>query len=117
MTRLALAVVCAAAAVLLAAPAHAADQDYTLRVVEGDPGESRVATLSCGPAGGSHPDAAAACAQIREAGSIEEVKADPGPCPMVYRPVTAIAEGSESYGKEFPNSCVLTSEKGAVFAF
>ncbi len=118
------------AAVLAPSAAHASPSkiegnSYVLTTVLGsltDPDrplewdKARQATLNCHPAGGTHPHAAQACDLIDRFGSIANIKLV-GPCPRIYNPVTAFADGSETYRETFSNSCVLRTTKGEVFRF
>ena len=117
----------AAFALSMATPAQAATDSYEL-ILQGAPeyrGESstswtRSVTLECGPAGGGHRRAEEACELIEAAGgSIADVQArEDGFCPMIHRPVTAIAiGGGEHYEETFGNDCLLEQAKGAVFGF
>lgn len=99
---------------------------FTLTVTPGekpDPATARSATLTCEPAGGSHPDPATACKQLAQVnGDFDALNVDPGPCILIWDPVTVTAKGhwrgnAVAYQKTFPNSCVLSRTTGAVFAF
>lgn len=123
MHRTALALVATAALSLsFAAPAHAVQAEsaesttHTLSI-RSQSGKAAQVTLECRPTGGDHPRAEDACTSIDEAGSVSGVTGTGGMCPMIYDPVVAVAEGAEKYEQEFANSCVLVSEKGAVFDF
>ncbi|HEY8201194.1 MAG TPA: subtilase-type protease inhibitor [Actinomycetota bacterium] len=88
-----------------------------------DPGTARRVKLTCDPAGGTHPDPKTACEQLHEVdGDFAKLDVNPGPCPLIYRPVTATAKGSwqgspVDYQETFSNSCDLARQTGAVFAF
>ncbi|WP_344100990.1 SSI family serine proteinase inhibitor [Nocardiopsis rhodophaea] len=119
---------------LTSAPAHAAlaedEQDavaevYSLAIVPGEPGDplfpltwgnADTALLTCDPAGGTHPEADGACAEIDRAGSIAAIDR-PALCPLVFSPVTAYSWGAETYEETYANPCFLKLEKGAVFDF
>jgi hypothetical protein len=90
---------------------------YVLTVTDEGTGQRSVTTLACGPAGGTHPAAEAACAVIAAAGSIEAVPPAEGFCTMEYRPVTATAYGHEHFEQTFGNPCILRMAKGEVFSF
>ena len=82
------------------------------------------ASLTCGPAGGSHPNPEAACRQLTQAdGHIEAIPADQGVCPQVFDPVILRASGiwngqDRRFEGEFPNRCVgVRSTGGIVFDF
>lgn len=94
----------------------------TVTVPEGD-GES--VQLTCEPAGGSHPNASSACAEILAAnGDFDGLPGDSEQtmCTMEYAPVTAVAEGTwrgrpVSWQREFGNACRLRTATGTVFLF
>ncbi|MBB6172955.1 hypothetical protein HNR23_003015 [Nocardiopsis mwathae] len=105
--------------------AGAAASVYKLTVVPGsmtDPqwpldwSKAESATLTCDPAGGSHPQAEKACELIAESGSIARI-AQGAYCPRIYSPVTAFSVGSEKYRETYSNRWCLNSDKGAVFQF
>ncbi|MDA3647181.1 protease inhibitor [Saccharopolyspora indica] len=83
------------------------------------------ATLTCEPAGGSHPAASDACAiLVQAAGNIADVptQSPNATCPLIWRPVAVTTTGLWNgtpidYSKTFPNDCVLRSELGAIFDF
>ncbi|WP_150238234.1 SSI family serine proteinase inhibitor [Nocardiopsis quinghaiensis] len=110
-------------ALALIAPVHAAEAGqaspliYVLSVRDVSSGGTKAISLQCAPAGGTHPRAEVACETIAEGGSITDAKGAGGDCPLIYDPVVATASGAEDYQREFPNDCVLESEKGAVFDF
>lgn len=93
--------------------------------VDGGPGGHRTVMLTCNPAGGTHPQSAAACADLsRVNGNFENLgqKRSNTMCTMIYRPITVTATGtwedsSVDYGDEYPNACVLTARTGPVFDF
>lgn len=114
------------ALVAAAAPASAATGNLVLTIAPQSPtGASKTVTLTCGPTGGTHPDAEAACVDLKNAfGDINRIPPQTGVgCPAVFLPVTASASGSwdgrlVQYGKTFTNACaarVLTG--GHVFNF
>jgi hypothetical protein len=86
-------------------------------------GSVRFANLTCDPAGGSHPEAGAACRDLAAArGDFTKLPGE-GPgiaCPDVYAPVTVVAFGvwrgaSVSYNAEYGNACELAVATGPVF--
>ncbi|GAB2824060.1 hypothetical protein GCM10027176_30700 [Actinoallomurus bryophytorum] len=85
----------------------------------------RTVTLQCDPAGGTHPKAAEACADVAKArGDLAQMPAGANPraCFMIYAPVTVAAQGewqgqAVRYTKKFPNSCVMRDKTGSVFDF
>ncbi|MEU6987204.1 SSI family serine proteinase inhibitor [Streptomyces sp. NPDC046324] len=125
---LALAVATATAAGLgLASAADAAPTPPTrifLTITSGATGDVKEVYLGCGPTGGNHPQAEAACGALDEAGGdFDQLK---GPtdmvCPMIYEPVVAEAQGTfdsvpVGWKKSFGNTCELNAKTGTVFAF
>ncbi|KEI43158.1 SSI family serine proteinase inhibitor [Saccharopolyspora rectivirgula] len=87
--------------------------------------EARTAVLICDPAGGTHPKATEACADLDTVdGDLDALAAAHAntPCPLVYRPVTVSAEGvwnqrSVEFEKRYANACVAQTYTGSVFAF
>lgn len=85
--------------------------------------EDRSAVLVCGPTGGTHPDAVAACRTLaRVDGDLSALSADPGPCTCDYAPVTVHAWGfwqdrPVTWSKSYENRCLLLRGTGALFAF
>ncbi|MGW2645668.1 subtilase-type protease inhibitor [Streptomyces sp. NPDC001393] len=85
----------------------------------------RAVTLTCAPtASGTHPAAAAACAELRgTGGDFGALKpADDVWCNMLYDPVVVTVQGvwqgkRVSYERTFGNTCVRDSVGGGVFAF
>jgi hypothetical protein len=82
------------------------------------------AVLVCGPDGGTHPRARAACHALREAGG--DVHALPAAaermCAKIYSPVVVEVMGRwrgrlVEYRETFPNRCLMESDTGQVFAF
>ncbi|MFI7633340.1 SSI family serine proteinase inhibitor [Nonomuraea sp. NPDC049400] len=77
-------------------------------------------TLTCDPDGGLHPRPVAACDALREVdGRVEDLDVDPGPCPMIYDPVTADVAGhwhgeDVSFHQEFSNNCVMERKLGPL---
>lgn len=85
----------------------------------------RAVTLTCAPtASGTHPAAAAACAELRgTGGDFDALKpADDVWCNKLYDPVVVTVQGvwqgkRVSYERTFGNTCVRDSVGGGVFAF
>ncbi|MER6072606.1 subtilase-type protease inhibitor [Streptomyces sp. NPDC001817] len=85
----------------------------------------RAVTLTCAPtASGTHPAAAAACAELRgTGGDFDALKpADDVWCNKLYNPVVVTVQGvwqgkRVSYERTFGNTCVRDSVGGGVFAF
>ncbi len=94
-----------------------------------NPGESptrdaRTSVLNCLPPGGTHPQAAWSCYELRKAGGDPaKVNLDLGdPCYLIWAPVTVTARGvwegrRIDYQETFPNDCVLHTVKGPLFRF
>ncbi|OKK17426.1 alkaline protease [Streptomyces sp. CB00455] len=86
----------------------------------------RAVTLVCAPApGGTHPNPAAACAELRaNAARLDRVTA-PGPgtaCTKEWNPMTVTADGvwqgrRLKYEYTFGNPCGLRATTGALFGF
>jgi hypothetical protein len=78
------------------------------------------ASLTCEPAGGSHPNPEAACEQLNKVdGRIEDIPEDPGPCTQEFNPVIVAASGTwrgeeRDYKQEFSNRCVAVRATGGV---
>lgn len=109
------------AAILFGALPAAAQPGAELRLTVTPTDDGAYANhLTCEPDGGGHPRPVAACDVLREVdGRIQDLDVDPGPCPMVYMPVTVQADGHwygrpVSYHREFPNSCVMERTLGPV---
>ncbi|MEW2635788.1 subtilase-type protease inhibitor [Streptomyces sp. NPDC048389] len=86
----------------------------------------RAVTLTCNPtAGGTHPDAEAACADLERAHGRPALTLNDDParaCPHIYAPVTLTADGvweghRISYEQTFPNSCVANSRVTTLLDF
>jgi len=82
------------------------------------------ASLTCNPAGGSHPNPKAACEQLSNvAGHIENIPEKPGICPEIFKPVILRASGTwdgepRDFKQEFPNQCqAVLATGGVVFDF
>lgn len=114
----------ACTAALIAVPAAAqaapATNRLTLTVTAADGTASKV-TLTCRPAGGTHPAAAKACAAVaRVKGDLTKLPVREGICTMQYDPVKATANGRWAgrvvrYDREFGNGCQLTLGTSGVF--
>ncbi|WP_199546898.1 SSI family serine proteinase inhibitor [Streptomyces sp. N35] len=95
-----------------------------LGVMEGDGafGDLQGRLLRCPPGkGNGHPNAGAACRALTKAkGEIGAIKPQDVACPMIYKPVTAVAYGMwdgtrRIYAKSFSNDCVMGAATGKVF--
>ncbi|KRV49862.1 hypothetical protein AQ490_19500 [Wenjunlia vitaminophila] len=109
-----------------AARAHDHQGRLWLSVVRGaDPdGHERVwAVLTCGPDGGTHPDARAGCDALRAVdGDLTAVEPTSRFCTRIYAPVIAEAMGTWDgravrYRATFPNRCEMEAGTGPLFAF
>lgn len=100
-------------------PDRASPAKFILTIHTPD-GTVRASTLSCGPEGGSHPNAIGACDQLTAAdGYMDRVPAQPAACPMVYAPVTLEATGHwhsevRSFVGSYGNSCQAVAATGGV---
>lgn len=81
-----------------------------------------VATLRCDPPGGSHSNAAAACATLAAAGGdFSKLAGQPGTnCTRISDPVTAQARGQYrgapvAFQRTYPNRCELDRQTAPVF--
>mgnify|MGYP001188783792 CR=1 FL=1 len=98
--------------------------DTALEVSVSRDGAVRVTNLECHPAGGDHPKAAEACAQLEAVdGNFHALdQRGASPCTLQYAPVTVKAHGTwkgrtVQYEQTFSNDCVRISKTGAVFEF
>lgn len=90
-------------------------------------GIQRAVVLSCAPrAGGSHPAAEQACAEVRSVdGQFQQLVAADAPgamCTKIWDPVVVTADGvwqgqRVSWQHTFANPCTLSNTGGSVFAF
>jgi len=88
-------------------------------------GAARTATLECDPAGGTHPDATTACAELDAVnGDIRLVPPRPGwKCLGIWDPVVATASGYwpgvpiEPYSETFSNDGCARIGHGYVLDF
>ncbi|MFD9907128.1 subtilase-type protease inhibitor [Streptomyces sp. NPDC059063] len=112
------------------ARAYYAPSELVLTVGYGETAKTssiqRAVTLGCSSGGvGSHPDAAAACDQLRSVGGkFDKVTKKPSnrPCTKEWNPIVVTAEGvwegrRVAYEHTFANPCALDLGKGKVFAF
>jgi hypothetical protein len=95
----------------------------TLRTMAGP--ASRTVVLRCDPPGGTHPNAAEACAEVAKTnGDLKQLPASTNPraCFMIYAPVTVSAQGNYHgqamrFSAQFPNTCVMRDKTGSIFDF
>ena len=97
---------------------------YELQVMKPDGELLRSCTLTCEPAGGSHPNPEEACAQLAAAkGDIAGIPPRNTVCPRIFDPVVLMAEGiwrgeERSFKQEFGNICEgIAGTGGVVFDF
>ncbi|GAA4436213.1 SSI family serine proteinase inhibitor [Actinokineospora soli] len=116
-------------AVLVAGPVAIASQHpeekravLALTVTDRD-GAVKIRTLRCGPDGGTHPSASAACAALSQVdGDFTQLNTQPGlMCTLEYDPVSATARGTwngkvVNYHETFPNRCAMWSHTSPVFS-
>jgi hypothetical protein len=84
----------------------------------------KIVTLTCDPAGGTHPHAADACTELGKAGGDFD-KLPPTPnqmCPHIVQPVTASAEGTYrgkpvGWSQTFNNTCEMNRATAPLFQF
>ncbi|WP_433180589.1 SSI family serine proteinase inhibitor [Actinoallomurus sp. CA-150999] len=85
----------------------------------------KTVTLQCDPAGGTHPKAEQACADVAKTHGDFKLASDeknPRACFMIYSPVTTSAEGqlrgeAVKYTAKFPNTCMMRTQTGSIFDF
>ncbi|MEU9236179.1 SSI family serine proteinase inhibitor [Streptomyces subrutilus] len=86
----------------------------------------RAVTLVCAPTpGGTHPDPAAACAELRSNAPALDALAAPEPgtaCTREWNPMTVTADGvwqgsRLNYAYTFGNPCGMRNTSGALFDF
>ncbi|MQY04204.1 SSI family serine proteinase inhibitor [Actinomadura macrotermitis] len=83
---------------------------------------TRTVVLRCGPDGGTHPEAARACAWLLRTGGRFEAGDHEAFCTLEYAPVVAEATGHwhgkpVRFHRRYGNTCALRSRTGPVFAF
>jgi ABC-type amino acid transport substrate-binding protein len=106
-----------------AAPAEPARNSVLVLTVAPTEQPERHRVLRCSPTGGDHPFAAQACAELDAVhGDPGALRSEPRPCPFIYRPVTATAEGywlgrPVWFEQTYPNECVLHTRTGSLFRF
>ncbi|MEV0066469.1 MULTISPECIES: SSI family serine proteinase inhibitor [unclassified Amycolatopsis] len=80
-------------------------------------------SLTCDPAGGSHPESDAACATLTGVdGDIAHIKPRLQRCTMIYSPVDAAAFGTwhgkpVTFHATFSNKCAADAQTAGVFGF
>ncbi|MGI5167059.1 SSI family serine proteinase inhibitor [Spirillospora sp. CA-253888] len=103
-------------------PAAATELRLTLTYPGTTTSGTRTVTLTCDPAGGQHPRATRACAELARSGGRFEHDSGDRICTLEYAPVIAEAEGlwrgrPARFRREYPNGCVLRAYTGTIFAF
>ncbi|NYI93912.1 hypothetical protein HNR12_000189 [Streptomonospora nanhaiensis] len=116
-----------AAATLASTPAQAAAEPRSrleLTVENGDASTRTSTTLDCHPAGGTHPEAARACAALETAGGdfdrLGTARQQQVVCTLQYDPVRLSATGTwkgrpVEWQKEFGNACEAQGATDGVF--
>lgn len=93
---------------------------YSLRIVKPDGELLARKSLTCRPAGGSHPNPEKACSQLAEVdGEIAKIEPINTPCPKIFDPVVLIAEGTwkgrdRGFKQEYGNKCEAVAATGGV---
>jgi len=88
-----------------------------------DAGYATAVKLTCGPAGGGHPEATQACATLRTTGANpNKIKPAQVMCMMLYAPITAQLTGTwrgarVTWSHKYGNSCEMTRATGVLFKF
>jgi hypothetical protein len=86
-------------------------------------GHLSTASLTCDPAGGSHPKSQAACAVIGSVnGDFQHLPTRRQMCSMIYAPVDVTAVGAwrgdpVAFKATYPNRCAANAESSGVFSF
>ncbi|GAA4551079.1 SSI family serine proteinase inhibitor [Amycolatopsis samaneae] len=86
-------------------------------------GRLSAVTLTCDPAGGTHPARDAACRVLSRAdGDFGRISPRRQPCTLNYSPVDVTATGEwrgepVAYRATFPNLCAADAETDGVFKF
>ncbi|WP_158892812.1 SSI family serine proteinase inhibitor [Amycolatopsis anabasis] len=111
---------CALALASLAGPAQPASFDLTTTNTKN---ETQQVSLTCDPAGGTHPKSGEACAAIARAnGDFDKLPVRRQACTLEYSPITATAKGNwrgkaVDFTREYPNKCAADAESSGVFKF
>ncbi|MFI5610444.1 SSI family serine proteinase inhibitor [Amycolatopsis sp. NPDC051903] len=113
-----------AAAVLglsgVSAPAPASALQLTMHETTG---RISAVSLTCDPAGGTHPKAGEACATLTGVdGDISRIKPRLQRCTMIYSPVDVAAFGTwhgqpVTFHATFANKCAADAQTAGVFGF
>jgi hypothetical protein len=88
-----------------------------------DAGFADAVKLECDPAGGGHPQAARACAELAAVGGdLDQIEPARTACMLIYQPVTATVSGEWRGAKiewrhRYGNSCEMKRALGVLVAF
>ena len=88
-----------------------------------DAGFATAVKLECDPAGGGHPQAAQACAELEAVGGdVDKIEPAHTACIMIYQPVTAEVSGewrgtTIGWQHRYGNSCEMKRALGVLVAF
>lgn len=101
------------------------ETSYLTLTVAAPEGAATTVELECEPAGGTHPDAKAACEELVLAqGDFAALAAQQEltACTLEYQPVIVVADGAwrgepVTWDSDFGNRCALRSATGTVFEF
>lgn len=86
-------------------------------------GDPEVVSLTCDPAGGTHPTPEAACDSLEAVdGVFEELPSRSTFCPLIWAPVLTQASGEwdgqqSDYSEVYANACVAAASTDDVFNF
>jgi Subtilisin inhibitor-like len=122
MALFALAPIAALALSCLGSPAAPPASTFHLSIQD-TAGHLSAASLTCEPAGGSHPKSQAACDVIRSAnGDFQRLPTRRQMCSMIYAPVDVTAIGAwrgepVAFKATYPNRCSANAESSGVFSF
>lgn len=106
----------------LGGPNYAPVSSLQLSLVD-NAGQLSTVSLSCGPAGGTHPKSGAACAALDAVdGDFGRLKPRPQACTLIYAPVDVVAIGNwrgtpVSFKTSYGNRCAADVDSDGVFAF
>jgi len=106
-----------------AAPRPGPQTPSVLLLTVDDGAGVRATVLTCGPAGGLHPDPFTACRLVaRVDGDLDALDVDGAPCTSQYAPVVARAAGfwqarPVSYTRTFTNPCLMQRTTASLFTF
>jgi hypothetical protein len=113
---------CALTLACLAAPVQPVASSLLLSLHE-TAGRVAVASLSCEPAGGSHPKKEAACETLRSVGGdFGRITSRPQNCTMIYQPVDVTASGTwrgkpVKFAATYASRCSADAGSRGIFDF